>query len=721
MVGSVNPWGMKLGKVVIDEEDNRPKVTQNVAGVDINEYVEGMKKAKLARAKPLEDKIEKSSKTLESLDTFKTKFELVQSLAATMGNRISRSNPIQSIFDSKTVTTTKATSDAQFTASASANIAPFNLTVNQLASNDMRNFLIQATDFDTTPLGITGTLSLATSRPGTLKALTITNTMTLSDIQDLINSESSTTTIKAGITQVAVGSPKNTYVLNLSTEQTGQAIVINNNTTGGVLTTPPLPSSYIAGLLPRDNEVTSLNLTGTMTLTSSGGSPVQLSLTPTMSLTDVVNTINGQTSTTGVQASFTRVYNDNSGKNSPVFQLKLTAVNPSTLQPDTTKTITLGDPSDVGNMPNELGLNAPVTDYDTLVAKVNYNGVNYVRQTNAIDGTSLETAIIPGVNITLKGASQTLIQGSVAPDTMEFFTRFNDFITAYNDLTVYYNQQIEIDEDTARPKENAHLANNFMIQKAILDLRSALANPVYGNNTITGLMQLGFTTNTDGTILQPQDMTSFLSALQNNFSELEHLFTNVTTFSNSKFQIQELPTGSSLKYAGQTINLQLTNTNNLLSGSITIGGANYNIKTLSGNQTTGGITFQIDDPSNTSGLSGLTLYHGDPIANNTTESSTLTITQGIMAKIDSQGLSLFDETPVDPNAKDSPLKGPYFQEINKIKESDKKNKKEIDSIKKEANETSKRLEREFEKVYQATIQLESIMTMIEGFNQVNRR
>lgn len=721
MVGSVNNgWGMKLGKVVFDEEDNKPKITQNVAGVDVQEYIDGIKEAKLAYAKPLENKIEKNTKTLEALTTFSTKLESLQACAATMANRISVSNPAQSIFKSKTISTT-TTTDAQFEASATANVSPFSMTVNQLASNDMKNFTVQAADFDTTALGITGTITLGTSTPGTSQTLTITNTMTLSDIQDLINSVSGTTTISAGLTLVSVGSPNNTYVLNLSAQDTGQSLVVNNTTTGGIIVTPSLPQNYLAGLISSTNENTALNLSGTLTVGSSGGTPYQVSITSGMTLTNVVNTINAQVGTTGVQASLTRAYNDSTGTNSPVFQLKLTAVNPGTLVPDSTKTITIGDVSDTGGIKTALGLSIPVADYDTLVAKVNSNGTDYVRQTNYIDGNSLDSAIIPGVNITLTGASQIAIQGSISQDKIGLFTVFNEFVTSFNDLTTYCNEQTARDPDTGNPKENAFLADSLMVQKIMRDLRSSLANPVYGSNSISGLSQLGYTSKEDGSIVQPQDMSKFLSAIQLNYSDLQHLFSNITTFSNSNFDIKELPTGEATNYVGQSISIHLENTSNVLSGTITIRGESYPITVTAGTASEGGITFTIDDTNNTSGLKGINLYHGNALSNNTSDDSTVLISQGIMAKIDTQITTIMDKTPIDPTSSDSIPKGTYYQEIEKITELDKKNQQRIDEIKKEATAAGKRIEEQFYKVYQATIQLEQIMSMIESFNQVNGR
>ena len=445
MVSSVNSgWGMKMGKVVFDEDDNRPKVTQNVAGIDVQEYVDGIKEAKLAYAKPLQDKIEKSTKTIEALTTFSTRLESLQACAATMANRISATNPAQCIFQSKTITSARATTDATFTPSAAANTGPFSMTVNQLASNDMKNFMIQAPDL-TIALGITGTFTLGTSTPGTSKTLTITNTMTLSNIQELINSASGTTSIATGLTQVSAGSPNNTYVLNLSAQETGQSIIVNNNTTGGIIVTPPLPQNYLAGLMTAPTENTALSLAGTLTLGSSGGDPSQVTITAGMTLTDVISTINAQVGTTGVQASLTGVYSDSSGTNAPVFQIKLNAVNPGTLIADPTKVLTIGDVSDTGGIKTALGLSIPVVDNDTLVAKINCNGNNYIRQTNYIDGSSLESAVIPGVNITLTGSSGQTIQGSIAPDKMGLLTLFNEFVKNFNDLTAYYNEQSATD------------------------------------------------------------------------------------------------------------------------------------------------------------------------------------------------------------------------------------------------------------------------------------
>lgn len=713
MVDSVNPWGMKLGKVVFDEEDNRPKVTQNVAGIDVNEYIEGMKQAKLAYAKPLEDKIEKNSKTLEALETFKSKLTEIQSLAASMGHRINSTQPAQCIFDSKIITTSTQSSDAQFQATEGAALSSFTLKVNQLAKNDMRYFVIQAPDIATTPLGVTSTLTLGTSQPGSNHTFNITSGMTLTEIRDLINSESSTTKISAGLTQSSAGSPNNTYVLTLSASETGEPILIDNVVTGGTFNTPSLPSNYVAGLVTSTNEITALNQTGSITISSTSGTPQQFSITSGMSLTDIVNSINLQTGTTNVQASLIRTYTDPTGANDPVFQLKLTALNSN-------DTVTVGDPGDTGNIDIDLGLTKPVTDTDTLLAKVTANGIDYTRSKNYISGSSADTAVIPNINVTLTGASGSEIQGNIIHDQTGFFQLFNEFITKYNELIVFYNEQTELDSDTGKPKEGANLAFNNFVQKTMRDLKSMLANPVSGSS-IPGLHYLGYDTTSDGTIQQPQDLSNFITALKDNYTGLEKLFSNMTSFSNPNFTIQNLPSGDSLKYVNKTITINLINTSDELSGTITIDGNDYNISVISGSATSGGILFEINDDLNASGLKGIQLYHGGSIPTDTSDSTTFSMTQGIMARIDSQLLKIFDTTLLDLGNKQSIQKGDYYQETNRIATIDKKNQTQISEIQKEATEIGKRLEREFDRVYQATIQLEQVMTMLDSFNQVNSK
>ena len=253
------------------------------------------------------------------------------------------------------------------------------------------------------------------------------------------------------------------------------------------------------------------------------------------------------------------------------------------------------------------------------------------------------------------------------------------------------------------------------------DLRSSLANPVYGANALTGLSQLGYTSKEDGSIQQPQDMTKFLTALESNYSGLEKLFSNITTFNNQNFSLQALPSGDATKYVGQTINIELANTSNTLSGTITIRGQSYPVSIAAGNANNGGIIFTIEDEGNLSGLIGMSFYHGGAIANNTTDTSTLLISQGIMAKIDTQITGILDKTPISPDVADSPPKGVFYQEIEKITAKDKGNQKRIDEIKKEATAAGKRIEEQFYKVYEATIRLEQVMSMIDSFNQANGR
>lgn len=725
MGSKIGDYGMKMGQVVFDKETNRARITQKIAGVDVKDYIDGIKESKLIFAKPLEDKIATIDQALISLDTFKTKLQTLQSLAAQMANPISNTTIApQNVFNQKNIMVN--TSDAAFEITDQANTGSFSMTINQLASNDLRKFMISSPN-TTSPLGINGTFTIGTTQAGTTQTVTLTNAMTLLDIQEILSNMSETTQINAELIQTSIGATNNTYELKLKAQNTGHPIVLKNTsgTPLSALGLNSLPAYYQAGIIKTTNEETALNLTGTLTLQSSGGTAAPpLSITSTMSLTDIVNAINSQTTTTGVQASYDRVYMDSTGTNLPQFQLKLTTVDPGTLASDATKTMTI---SDTGGVISALQLNSPVTDYESLIAKIVCDGTFLTSQSNIIDGSQSGTEIIPGVTITLTKASGLAFTGEIVTGKMNFADTFGKFIEAYNDLVSFYTQQTQANLDPSqmgKAAEGADLFGNRMVQNVFKNLKYNLVGSIQSSSlplTFTALSQIGYKLQNDGTLDAVQtaisnDTATYLKSLTHNFSDIEKLFSNTVTNSNSQFTIQNLPNNFTDDLQGSNMTVNMTNNNNIISGTVTI--------IIKGTPTIcHGIISQYPNQSiltinDGSILNGLAIQYAGTLATNTSATTTASVTQGIMSKIDTLLSNILDNNSTSSTNGDDVPNGDFYRELDRMNKTKTENKVKITKIKNEAEKLGKVMEKEFTKVYEATIQLESIMSIIETFNKI---
>lgn len=732
MGNNIGDYGMKMGKVVFDEENNRARITQKVAGVDIQEYVDGVKEAKLIVAKPLQDKIETMDKTLTSLESFKTKLQTLQSLATQMSNPLStQAFKPSNVYNQHQINAN--TSDANFQITGKTTAGSFSMAVNQLASSDLRKFVVNVPNAVETPLGLTGSFTIGTSQPGTTKTITLTNSMSLGDIREALSSVSETTGINVELIRTALGSPNNTYELKFKPQNSGQSILLKN-TDGTPLTglgLNSLPSHYQAGILSAANEATALDLEGELTVQSSGGSPAApVQITKAMSLTDIIGAINAQTSTTGVQASYDRVYHDDSEENPnpPQFQLKFTAVDPTTRAVDPAQTLTL---SDTQSLLNSLGHTCPVTDYGSLIAKFVCDGTSLTSQSNTIDGSRVGTGIIPGVTVNLTKASGASFTGDITPSKIPFAETFGNFIDAYNDLNLFYNEQtrMNLDPDQAgKPAEGAHLFGNKMVEAAMKELKYNLTGAISFQNLpikLTSLSQIGYRLQSDGTVEAKEnsdDALIFFKSVENNFKDIQKLFSNTVTNSNSKFSIQNLPTLLKDDIQGKNMDVILsTDSNGVTTGSISI--------TIDGTPTVchGSISKYAERTLltiNDGGvLDGMVVRYNGTIPSASSVTTTSNLIHGIMSKVEVSLGRILDKSTLKTGegeyAQEIP-KGFYYLELERLNKTKTESKEKVERIKKDAEKVGKSLEKEFVRVYEATIQLENIMNMLESLNKAQK-
>src|SRR5271165_875660 len=168
----------------------------------------------------------------------------------------------------------------------------------------------------------------------------------------------------------------------------------------------------------QSSESTALGYTGTFTLGLSGGSTSSISVTSSMSMQDVVDAINAQTSTTNVQASIVEV-------SSGSYEMVLTATNDNV---DISYSSTSGT-----DVLNSLGVTDSSGSFSDVLqtaqaAEFTLDGISLTRSTNDISD------VLSGVTFDLLQAtpSGTTLNISIGADTDQITSAVQAFATDYN-------------------------------------------------------------------------------------------------------------------------------------------------------------------------------------------------------------------------------------------------------------------------------------------------
>ncbi len=217
---------------------------------------------------------------------------------------------------------------------------------------------------------------------------------------------------------------------------------------------------------------TALNLSGTFTLSETSGTATTITVTESMTLSDVAKAINAQSAATGVTA--TLVKSSDSG-----YTLVLASA-------DTGQSITAADTS--GSVLQSLGIvdagGAFVQETPAAMASVTIDGVTVTSASNDIED------VMPGVSISLyadsAGGTITLEVGQDLDGIVDAITAFVDAYNTYRTLAVL-NQTT----DSGGAVEDAVLFGDSLLRSTNAALYSALGKSVEVDGTTYTLKSLG--------------------------------------------------------------------------------------------------------------------------------------------------------------------------------------------------------------------------------------
>ncbi|WP_430647293.1 flagellar filament capping protein FliD [Bradyrhizobium rifense] len=304
----------------------------------------------------------------------------------------------------------------------------------------------------------------------------------------------------------------------------------------------------------QSSQTSALGYSGTFSLGLGSGSTADITVTSTMSMQDVVDAINAQTSTTNVQASIVQV-------SSGSYEMVLSGTEDAT---DISYSSTSGD-----DILNKLGVTDSTGAFADVLqtsqaAEFSLDGISMTRDTNDI------TDVLTGVTFNLLQAtpSGTSLSISIEPDTSQITTAIESLVTNYNTFRdAVIAQQATASDGTA--DSSAVLFGDGTMRDIMDSLQNAL------NSTVGGLTMadLGLSFNEKNEL--ELDTSTLSNVLSTNLSGVTTLLSAQTKTSSS--QLSVVNTGTSPQ--SFTLDLTVDSSGNLSSASV---GGDSSLFTISG-------------------------------------------------------------------------------------------------------------------------------------------
>ena len=334
------------------------------------------------------------------------------------------------------------------------------------------------------------------------------------------------------------------------------SMTIKNGAATGdhTLTISQLATAHKVSGTAQSSQTDELGYSGTFSIGLEGGSTSDITVTSTMSLQDIVDAINAQTSTTNVQASIVQV-------SSTSYQMVLTGTEDAA---DISYSSTSGD-----DIMNELGVTDSSGGFTNVIqepqsAEFTLDGIAMTRDTNDISD------VLTGVTFSLLQATPdgTSLNISIEPDTSQIESAIETFVTNYNAFRdEVIAQQATATDGTA--DSSAVLFGDGTMRNIMDALQNAL------NSTVGGLTMadLGLSFNENNEL--ELDTSTLSNILTTNLSGVTKLLSAQTTTSSS--QLSVVNTGTSPQ--SFTLDLAVDSDGNLTSASV---GGDSSLFTVSG-------------------------------------------------------------------------------------------------------------------------------------------
>jgi flagellar hook-associated protein 2 len=431
------------------------------------------------------------------------------------------------------------------------------------------------------------------------------------------------------------------------------SMTVNNGSATGdhTLTISQVAAAQKVMGTAQSSETSALGLSGTFTIGLSGGSTSSITINSSMSLQDVVDAINAQTSTSGVQASIVEV-------SSASYQMVLTATSDNA---DITYSSTSGD-----DILNKLGVTDSAGAFSDVLqaaqsAEFTLDGISLTRNTNDISD------VLPGVTFDLLQAtpSGTSLNVSIDVDTTQISSAVQTLVTDYNTLRDEVIAQSATNSD-GTASSSAVLFGDSTMRDVMTQLEQALSTSVGGMS----MADLGLSFNSNNEL--QLDTGTLATALSTNLSGVTTLLAAQTTTSSSQLTLINTSTSAPSSF---TLAVAVDSSGNLSSASVN---GDSSMFTISGNTIIGN--------AGTAYAGMAFMYSGS-----TSQSITVTSSSGLASQIYSIANTFSDGS------------GPFATLINDLQSQDSVYTTQVDTIQSDASTYQTQLQNQYAQ-YQASIQ-----------------
>lgn len=381
----------------------------------------------------------------------------------------------------------------------------------------------------------------------------------------------------------------------------------------------------VAGNTATADKSAALGVTGAFDIGAAGSTAATISVTSSMSLSDVAAAINAKTSTTGVGASVIKA-------SSSGYQLVLTAS-------QTNKVMSVSNITGTDVLQNLGVLNASGGFVNQIQpaqgAIVKLDGTTVTRDTNNFND------LVDGVSLTVKNAEPgTTLQLKVDNDTSSIESGVRAFVDAYNSFRDFVATNQKVTNGVV--SSDAVLFGDFTMKSLAGDIQSLLGGR-YGSSsaTVRTLRDVGITI--DGDSHLQMDSTAFNKALINNFDEVKSLFQSQNASDNSNFRM----TANTSRSTSAAFAMDITYSGGAIS-SVSVGG-DSSLFDISGAMITGkkgtayeGMSFAYIGATNATVNFSMTQGLGD-LVNNRSDVDTNTVSgtiQSMKTSLDNQNTQM---------------------------------------------------------------------------------
>jgi flagellar hook-associated protein 2 len=504
------------------------------------------------------------------------------SSATSSTSSTSSSSSASSITTSGSSTTSSIDWSALITAAVNAKLAQATQVTTKITANEAKITAYQSLQTDLGTLS-SGLSSLATAVVNSLATnVFATRSATISATGDVSASSALSMTVNSG-------SATGDHTLTISQIATAEKVVGSS----------------------QSSQTAALGYSGAFTLGLAGGSTASITVTSSMTMQDVVDAINSQTSTTNVEASIVQV-------SSGSYEMVLTGTQDAA---DISYSSTSGD-----DVLNKLGVTDSSGAFSSVLqtaqaAEFTLDGISLTRNTNDISD------VLSGVTFELLQAtpSGTTLNVSIGTDTSQISSALTTFVTNYNTLRdAVIAQQATATDGTA--SSTAVLFGDGTMRDIMDQLQSVLTTSVGGLT----MADIGLSFNEKNEL--QLDTGTLSTALSTNLSGVTALLSAQTTTSSS--QLSVVNTGTSPE--SFTLDVAVDSSGNLTSASV---GGDSSLFSVSGNSIIGN--------------SG-TIYAGMAFtySGSTSQSITVTSTSGLATQLyqiatDASGSSGALQTVID--------------------------------------------------------------------------